>query len=152
MRKRFNSLRSRRGTGNSDMNLAGPSNGVGGHEGVLDPMRNPWQDAGSRDGPSNIHPLNHRLSFDMASGVITLPDNADWLDEEPDSDEDVQHEDAEPLDMSIIAESVRGEDDENVVSPTAPVSTSPTRMSRYGTYFHHPERRRQVIPGAFPGR
>lgn len=135
------------------MNLPGPSNGVGGHDGAaFDPMRNPWQDAGPQEGPSHSHPLNHRLSFDEASGVIMLPDNGDWLEEEPDSDEDIQHENAEPLDMSIIAESVVGENDENGVSSTAPVSTSPTRMSRYGTYFHHPEKRRLTIPGAFPGR
>ncbi|KAI5886540.1 DUF221-domain-containing protein [Schizophyllum commune H4-8] len=29
---------------------------------------------------------------------------------------------------------------------------TPSRTSRYGTYFHHPERRRLQIPGAFPGR
>ncbi|TRM57425.1 hypothetical protein BD626DRAFT_213405 [Schizophyllum amplum] len=33
---------------------------------------------------------------------------------------------------------------------TATEDATPSRTSRYGTYFHHPERRRLQIPGAFP--
>jgi hypothetical protein len=29
------------------------------------------------------------------------------------------------------------------------VLSTPTRLSRYGTYFHHPEKRKQSLP-AFP--
>lgn len=32
------------------------------------------------------------------------------------------------------------------------VVSTPTRTSRYGTYFHHPEKRKQTIPGEFPFR
>ncbi|KAJ7856674.1 hypothetical protein B0H14DRAFT_3085289 [Mycena olivaceomarginata] len=76
--------------------------------------------------------LSHRLSFDPASGVINLPDTDDWLDEEDDDDSD--------QDFGTQTGGL-----ENSRSPT-----TPSRLSRYGTYFHHPERRRQVVPGAFP--
>lgn len=110
-------------------------------------------------------PLHHRLSFDHASGVIMLPDDDDWLMEEPDSDEDVtfggtvgntdgeggsrggggsgggDHGDGDGVRELSMGSGSGGE-------PASPMT--PSRASRYGTYFHHPERRRQQIPGAFP--
>ena len=60
-------------------------------EATLDPtIANPWNDAaaGVSRRRSRITPmqLNHRLSFDEASGIITLPDNEDWLIEDIDTD------------------------------------------------------------------
>uniref|UniRef100_D8QM36 DUF221-domain-containing protein n=1 Tax=Schizophyllum commune (strain H4-8 / FGSC 9210) TaxID=578458 RepID=D8QM36_SCHCM len=128
---------------------------------------NPWQQESparpsqrrARTAPA---PLHHRLSFDQATGVINLPDDESWLDEEDvDSDEDygtVQHivvhnpsrrtslmgqgrqGSVGPQRGSVAGDSVVGEEG------------TPSRTSRYGTYFHHPERRRLQIPGAFPGR
>lgn len=77
---------------------------------------------------------NHRLSYDPASGVIMLPEDSDWLGEESDSDAEY---------MS----SVENQENSNVVS-ALPHTRSPTK--RHATYYHHPERRRQSIPGAFP--
>jgi len=77
---------------------------------------------------------NHRLSYDPASGVIVLPEDSDWLGEESDSDGEY---------MS----SVENQENSNTVSDL-PHTRSPTK--RYATYYHHPERRRQSIPGAFP--
>lgn len=77
---------------------------------------------------------SNRLSYDPASGVIVLPDDSDWLGEESDSDAEY---------MS----SVENQENSNAV-PALPHARSPTK--RYATYFHHPERRRQSIPGAFP--
>lgn len=90
------------------------------------------QDDGN-PGPSGLHAAN-RLSYDQASGVIMLPEDSDWLGEESDSD-------AEYVSSSENLETL------NNVS-TLPRVRSPTK--RYGTYYHHPERRRQSIPGAFP--
>lgn len=39
---------------------------------------------------------------------------------------------------------------ERPVSTTS-TPTTPAHKKRYTTYFHHPEKRRQTIPGAFPG-
>ncbi|KAJ6568448.1 hypothetical protein B0H10DRAFT_2164417 [Mycena sp. CBHHK59/15] len=116
---------------------------------------NPWQESRR----SRSAPLNHRLSFDPASGVINLPDDSDWLqeDEDVDSDEDYGTQNNGGLENSVASLSdVAGPSsntngDETMLG--APISASPTtpsRLSRYGTYFHHPERRRQAIPGAFP--
>ncbi|KAJ7653289.1 hypothetical protein DFH06DRAFT_530882 [Mycena polygramma] len=117
---------------------------------------NPWHE--SRRSTT----LNHRLSFDPASGVINLPDDGgDWLQEdEEDSDEDygtgtgaggLENSVASLSDLDGPTSPSNGNGDAPLLD--APVSASPStpsRLSRYGTYFHHPERRRQVIPGAFP--
>jgi hypothetical protein len=125
--------------------------------------------------------LHHRLSFDHGSGVIMLPDDAeDWLDlvdEDVDSDEEPLgprhpnvgedvHDNGEggvggELEQSVASlvstESTAATPVVGVGSPAGGVVVvSPTgkRTSRYGTYFHHPERRRErqsySIPGAFP--
>ncbi|KAG6837025.1 hypothetical protein H0H93_016232 [Arthromyces matolae] len=108
-------------------------------------IRNPWEDTRARAGSGQ---LNHRLSFDVASGVIMLPENGAWLEDSVDSEEeDYGAENTGGLEQSITEASVAGDDE-----PIAVPGASPSRTSRYGTYFHHPERRRQPIPGAFPGR
>jgi hypothetical protein len=117
-------------------------------------VSNPWEESHRRSTT-----LNHRLSFDPASGVINLPDNGDWLNEdEDDSDVDygtgtqaggLENSVASLSDLDGPVANANGQD----TLLDAPISSSPTtpsRLSRYGTYFHHPERRRQVIPGAFP--
>ncbi|KAJ7595897.1 hypothetical protein C8J56DRAFT_852889 [Mycena floridula] len=94
---------------------------------------NPWEDV--------PHRVNHRLSFDHATGVIMLPEDESWLhEEEGNSDEE---EDYGTEDTSLH----RAQTEPAFGSA---MSASPSRLSRYGTYFHHPERRRQPIPGAFP--
>lgn len=84
-------------------------------------------------GPSESR-TNSRLSYDPASGVIMLPEGSDWLGEDSDSDAEY---------MS----STENLENPNTVS-TLPRIRTPTK--RYATYYHHPERRRQSIPGAFP--
>ena len=121
---------------------------VSAEEGALEPR-------GARSKGNTPH---NRLSFDPASGVIILPDSGDWLfdDTEPSSDEEDYDQGNAGLEHSV-AESVFNED----INPsdgdgsTPLVSTSPTaplRTSRYGTYYHHPERRKHQVPGAFPER
>lgn len=113
---------------------------------------NPWQDAQSSTGRTQTAPnvIHHRLSFDHATGVIMIPDDENWLAEDVDSDEEdygaagidrIQRTQTEP---AISGSEVVSEDED------LPIAASPSRTSRYGTYFHHPERRRQTIPGAFP--
>jgi len=111
---------------------------------------NPWQERRSSA------PLSHRLSFDPASGVINLPDDADWLGEEEDVDSDEDYGtqtgglENSVASLSDIAVPTTNGDETVLGSPISSSPTTPSRLSRYGTYFHHPERRRQVIPGAFP--
>ncbi|KAJ7471304.1 hypothetical protein B0H11DRAFT_2041193 [Mycena galericulata] len=117
------------------------------------PSNNPWE-----EGRRSSAPLGHRLSFDPASGVINLPDD-DWLhDDDEDSDGDygtqtngLENSVATLSDLDGAAANGNGEDT-MLGAPLSSSPTTPSRMSRYGTYFHHPERRRQVIPGAFPTR
>lgn len=97
---------------------------------------NPWQDEVSdspTDGrrPSHLH---HRLSFDHPSGVIMLPDDGTWLEEESDSDEDYGVQRERPGDRESGQEepSAAGQ----VSQPTSP-------SKRYATYYHHPERRKR---------
>lgn len=121
-------------------------------------MPNPWHDRESdpedrssgarpfarRSQSQSQPPLNHRLSFDHATGVITLPDDGEWLLQNEDSDseeggtsrEATQHEvaDGEPANTRLV--------------DTAP--GEPSGGARYRTYYHHPEKRRQTLPGAFP--
>lgn len=121
---------------------------------AIAPASNPWEDVQpptvrrAQTTPSMVH---HRLSFDHATGVIMIPDDENWLVDDVDSDEDdygvedvhqIQRTQTEPTIGSGASE------DEDPSGPS--LSVSPSRTSRYGTYFHHPERRRQTIPGAFP--
>jgi len=117
--------------------------------GHISNVSDPWRDRdlepeGANGRPSPRHartaPLSHRLSFDHATGVITLPDDGEWLLQEEDSD-------SEEGGTSREATQHEGE-------PTGPDAevTSPTELSsgvRHRTYYHHPEKRR-TIPGAFP--
>ncbi|KAF7318019.1 hypothetical protein HMN09_00309200 [Mycena chlorophos] len=120
---------------------------------------NPWQHEPRR---ASSAPLNHRLSFDPASGVINLPDDdGEWLHDGDDSDEEDYGVQTGGLDNSVgsladlDAHNGGGAQNGNdnllgqAVS-SSPVTASPSRLSRYSTYFHHPERRRPTIPGAFP--
>jgi calcium permeable stress-gated cation channel len=114
-------------------------------------INNPWEDArpGTRRTYSHAPPLKHRLSYDHASGVIMLPDDGDWLQEEGDDDDDSDYGGAA---NGLEAESILNEDSV-VDNPSSPGQQ--LRPSRYGTYFHHPERaaarrRQSSIPDAFP--
>ncbi|GJJ13051.1 hypothetical protein Clacol_007300 [Clathrus columnatus] len=119
---------------------------------------NPWQDRRGSDSealgqhspqtsttrPTTRHshstpaPLNHRLSFDHATGVIMLPDDdGEWLIQEDSDSEEAASMGREPLHEE-------DSDDGNAPPPNTGVS------ERHRTYYHHPERRRQTIPGAFP--
>ncbi|KAM6494958.1 protein of unknown function DUF221 domain containing protein [Amanita muscaria] len=131
--------------------------------------RNPWATESVEEGISEsrrtstrVGKMNNRLSFDPASGVIMLPDEDDWLfgdETEPSSDEDDYGGGNAGLERSV-AESENfgtGEGGTTVEgSSSTPLrSTSPPtplRTLRYSTYYHHPERRKHHIPGAFPER
>lgn len=101
-----------------------------------------------------------------------LPDGADWMEEEEeDSDEAADYGTEHGLDQSIA--SLLSNDDATGAGPSGTGSGSGNgsggggqgvglgpvgqRVSRYGTYFHHPERRTRLfsapsIPGAFPAQ
>ena len=131
---------------------------------TVDPtvINNPWEDArpGTTPPRRTYHhrhhapPLRHRLSYDHASGVIMLPDDGNWLqqdgDEADDDDSSEPNYEGGTTTNGLEAESIHNEESSSAVD----VPPSPSRPSRYGTYFHHPERaaaarRRQSIPGAF---
>lgn len=152
-------VRTRSGSRNFSHGTPGPSSANGVHQ---DPVHvaintNPWEDTRPQHSRSGS---GHRLSYDVASGVIMLPDDADWLEDDADSDEEnygTEHN--RGLDGPIAdlidggsASAAGGETEEVDGGVTPTISISPSRTSRYGTYFHHPERRRQPIPGAFPMR
>lgn len=84
---------------------------------------------------TNHRGLNHRLSFDDASGVIALPEDSRWLMEDVDS-----LSDDDGVNPSSRSQLESGDMSSNTLSVTVP-------QQRYGTYYHHPEKR---IPGAFP--
>lgn len=72
-----------------------------------------------------------------------LPDDGAWLNDDASSsttdEEAEEEEDSEEVGRSQTEPSV----------PTVN-SLAQGGSSRYGTYFHHPERRKQAVPGAFP--
>lgn len=90
---------------------------------------------------------SHRLSFDPATGIITLPDGEifyDRLENGQDSDSDygeVSGETSTPEERS-------GEASANEQEGSG--GAEALRAKRHSTYFHHPERRRHQVPGAFP--
>jgi calcium permeable stress-gated cation channel len=129
---------------------------------------NPWHDENgaapsmrrSLTAPAPTR-LTHRLSYDFGSGVIVLPEDTEWLAAD---DEDDEYEDDESDgDYGTIREEGDAAQGSQEVGPSAADSTeqqstdegavprpSVFSRSRHRTYFHHPERRRQTIPGAFP--
>lgn len=164
LRKRYSMARSRRDSRAGESNVASPSDinappGEGGDAVPVDPSTiiNPWQDATARSAPRRNQTLTHRLSYDHASGVIMLPEDGGWLeedDDDADSDEVDYGTEHGGLEQSVT-ESITS--DNGPTGPSGATSNAgagqlPPRVSRYGTYFHHPERRRQTIPGSFPVR
>jgi len=153
LRKRYSMARSRSGRqqsqdGRRESNVAGPSSREVPNASASDPTAiiDPWQDVRPE---ARRNGLSHRLSYDHASGVIMLPDH-DWLEEEDDDSEEQDYGTENGLEQSVTESMINEE------TASSPASTSPaqplSRLSRYGTYFHHPERRRQSVPGAFPVR
>jgi hypothetical protein len=151
---------------------------------VFDPWQDPSASTSTAHAPqlrqtNRSHTLAHRLSYDPASGVIILPDEAAWLESD---DSDVVDSDGEDygteLERSVSSLAPGGDGEElgvahvlsgsperssvagtsnqgqgtNVTQARGSGVSTPTRTSRYGTYFHHPEKRKQTIPGAFPFR
>ncbi|KAL1741606.1 hypothetical protein HDZ31DRAFT_45065 [Schizophyllum fasciatum] len=153
LRKRSSVVHRRRSVAAQDLRT---SDAAAGNDPSLNADVNPWQqESPSRPSQRRARtapaPLHHRLSFDQATGVINLPDDESWLDDEDvDSDEDygaVVHDPA--LRASASGAGAAGE---GSTAGDSVAEGTPSRTSRYGTYFHHPERRRLQIPGAFPGR
>ena len=100
------------------------------------PAANPWADA---DGglSSDVHGYSHhRLSYDPASGVIMLPEGDDWLMDDDDSSD--EYGNATPPSGEAASTTLQEDLGHTSSSPSAPAS--PKR--RYGTYYHHPERRK----------
>lgn len=140
--------------------LDGGSVGVGADpSAVIDP----WQDpaATARGGRQReVRVLSHRLSYDHASGVIVLPDE-EWGEEGSESEEDYGTA-GDGLERSVTESMLDAEGAGDGVAGGSAAGGSAAsgaggggplgRLSRYGTYFHHPERRKQSVPGAFPGR
>jgi len=151
--RRQQSQDSRRDVGSTSADVVGLD---GRDTSNVDPtvINNPWQDArpGARR-PQSDPPLNHRLSYDHASGVIMLPDDGGWLEDDDDDDSDEPNYGTENGPENSVTESMLNEDS---TLSTASSPSQQLRPSRYGTYFHHPERaaarrrQTQTIPGAFP--
>ena len=83
-----------------------------------------------------------------------LPDDGNWLQQAGDEADDDDSDDDEPHYEGTTTNGLETESIHNEETPSAvDAPASPSRPSRYGTYFHHPERaaarRRQSIPGAF---
>jgi len=155
LRKRYSTIR--RGSRNVT-SVAG--NSTGSHPGDRSgsytdeiPVLDPWSETRTNvPRRAATHPrLAHRLSFDDASGVIVLPEEAQWMMEDIDSDSD---DDSGAAPSTNSQNDSAGETSRADVAPEptppAPRSTLSPSKQRYGTYYHHPERRRQTIPGAFP--
>lgn len=161
LRKRYSSIRKgKRGRTISQSLAQEPGVGLGreGYSDAESTLGNPWSDlrTDERRASQSARKVNHRLSFDDASGVIILPEEAHWLMEDVDSDSEEDYgNDTTPSTSSVHENqpsSSAGVDGGIVtsLSQTSPVIAASPSIQRHGTYFHHPEKRRQTIPGAFP--
>lgn len=160
LRKRYSTIRKGARKRTVSQATAPDHLGTDAREGYSDAdstTRNPWSDVrtdGDQRPSQTERRVNRRLSFDDASGVIILPEDANWLMENigSDSDEDYGH-DSQSSSVHEHGTSSPTPGDGAGPSNSSPQATtaalSPTKK-RHGTYFHHPERRRQTIPGAFP--
>lgn len=163
LRRRYSAVR-RRGQAVFGKGQAEPA-----HEGEPDSAR--AADASTTGGAAPPRPLStastsaeglqpparvpsHRLSFDPATGIITLPDGEvfyERVENGADSDSDygeVSGEtDSHEEQSGEVSPVVQGAEDG---TPANGGQTESLRAKRHSTYFHHPERRRHQVPGAFP--
>jgi hypothetical protein len=116
-------------------------------------ISDPWQEqiAGSSSSSQTQHAIRHRLSYDFGSGVIILPDDGVWPEGlDSDSEEDAGSAGDSSRPSQLPSESAITGGNQEVVGTPDVQNVSGTSRIRYGTYFHHPERRWQSVPGAFP--
>ncbi len=114
---------------------------------------NPWQEqiAGSSSSSQTHRAINHRLSYDFDSGVIILPDDGVWPEDlDSDSEDDAGIAGNSPRRAQVLSDSAIPGGGQEVVGTPDAQNVSGSSKTRYGTYFHHPERRWQSVPGAFP--
>ncbi|KAH9048051.1 DUF221-domain-containing protein [Lactarius hengduanensis] len=114
---------------------------------------NPWQEqiAGSSSSSQTHRAISHRLSYDFDSGVIILPDDGVWPEGlDSDSEDDAGIAGNSPRHPQVLSDSAIPGGGQEVVGTPDAQNVSGSTKSRYGTYFHHPERRWQSVPGAFP--
>jgi len=153
LRKRFSTIR--RSSRRKSVNFPVPHDGEAQQEAYADQdpaAMDPWSETTangtSPDERQQSRVLTHRLSFDGASGIIALPEDAHWMMEDVDTDSDEDYGTTpSPTNASEIDVTANPEAGNFVTSPT---TQSSPKKTRHGTYYHHPERRRQTIPGAFP--
>jgi hypothetical protein len=114
-------------------------------------INNPWQEqiAGSSGSSQKHRAISHRLSYDFDSGVIILPDDEVWP-EALDSDSEDDAGNADSSSRPLLSDSAIPGGGQEVVGTADVQNVSVASKTRYGTYFHHPERRWQSVPGAFP--
>jgi calcium permeable stress-gated cation channel len=160
LRKRYSVVR--RGGRTSTTGASAPSIGIPVQDNGQNPTdssgalsgdmtNNPWQE--SIAGPSSPsqaqHTVNHRLSYDFGSGVIILPEDGIWL-EGMDSDSDDDYGSGDISGSQVLPDSAVSDDGQGVTAGSDVENVEGSSRTRYGTYFHHPERRWQSVPGAFP--
>ena len=117
-------------------------------------INNPWQEqiTGSSSTSQTHRAITHRLSYDFDSGVIILPDDEVWpggLDSDSEDDVGSANDISRPSQVVQSDSAIPGGGQE-VVGTADVQNVSMSSKTRYGTYFHHPERRWQSVPGAFP--
>lgn len=105
-----------------------------------DASSNPWKDIGPGPSRSATGTRSRRLSYDLATGVMNLPDDDGWISAgaDDDSDEDVQG-------VSGGGSPASGEVEGNEMSGESGDRQVPRRRS---TYWHRPDRKR--ISGSLP--
>lgn len=115
-----------------------------------DILADPWRDHRSQGrSSSDNNALRRRLSFDNATGVITLPEDGEWLMEDADSDSEEDYGSIDHLTSDTLVPT-HGDTQVGEASTSTAAKHPQTPRVHHGTYYHHPEKRRQTIPGAFP--
>lgn len=112
----------------------------------------PLSTASTSELPQPTRQVSNRLSFDPASGVITLPDGEVFYERiaADDSDSDYGEVSGETDSREGASGATSPVADAGEVDANGGTTESGLRAKRHSTYFHHPERRRQQVPGAFP--
>ncbi|KAF8312131.1 DUF221-domain-containing protein [Clavulina sp. PMI_390] len=112
---------------------------------------NPWRDTAGGTSQGSTQPRVRRLSYDLATGIMNLPDDDGWISpggEEADSDDDAGH-------SGGTTPTPPGQDNgSESPAPAAGPSGSGSALAdqkvgrRTSTYWHHPDRKR-VVSGNF---